>query len=124
MKKLIEKLEGVTSGITEEAYEPPKGFMTKKAKITVKHIAKSHSGIGVEFLIDGKKVYDDYLGDYVGSVQPEFFSDPLVKGGYSDEEIVDLAKELKGYKAGSAVPLPRPIKMTVSYLVRKPFSWK
>lgn len=121
---LLKKL-GMSEGVdlSEGKYELPAGFMSKKSKVTVKRVQKSYSGIGVEFLIHAK-LYDEYLGDYLGSVQPEFFSDPLVKNGWSEEEINDLADRLKNVNAGTMLDLPKPIKMTVSVLKRKPFSWE
>ena len=93
MKELLNRIE-------EASYEPPAGFETKKAKITVKRIQKSYNG--VEFLIDGLKVYDDYMKDYIGSVQPEFMSDPLLKAKYSDKQIDAIRDKMWNVRDGIA----------------------
>jgi hypothetical protein len=118
MKELIEKIENNIA----EAYEPPPGYVSEKAKSKVTHVSYDGQNGGLQFHL-ASRVHDDYLKDEIGSVSPgiEKTYDWLMKAKYTEEEISQLFKDARAYKSISGIKLEKPITIHFTRLAHKMF---
>ena len=114
--------EDINDAISEEKVEPPPGFIGRKVKSKISKVSysRSNSDGGLSFHISGK-VYDAYLKDQIGSVDPglEKSIEYLRKAKYTDEEMQKIFDDARDADSWSGISLPRPVTISFTVFDRK-----
>lgn len=100
----------VAEKLEEEQEWVPPGYKPKRVSSKVKKVSyASHNG-GLSFHV-ASKIYDTYLKDQIGAVEPgiEKSTEWLRKAGYSEGEIQSIFDEARGGERFFGISLPKPI---------------